>query len=183
MEEGKYILSHTHSHTSALGANLSPLLGDARSGNSSYPHVVCTPVQPSSTPVSLRYHFAVSGACSIDSSADPSDNLLSGYLYSSPSRGRNADTFKDPGRHTARKWLGLELVSRWEQNSRRWRPHPTRHAPFLRGVQPMSKCSCCASRRQPPPHSHRCKHRPGVLLRLWTSQTCIPAKLCASANP
>lgn len=107
--------------------------GDARSGKSSHPHVVCTPVQPSSTPVSLRYHFAVSGACSTDSLADLSDNLLSGYLYGSPSRGRNAGTFKDPGRHTARKWPGLEPVSRWEQNSWRWRPHPTRHTPFLRG--------------------------------------------------
>lgn len=63
MEEGNNILSHTYSHTSAPRANPSPLLqGDARSGKSSYPHVVCTPVHPSSTLESLRYHFAVSGA-------------------------------------------------------------------------------------------------------------------------
>lgn len=39
------------------------------------------PFTLSSTPVSLRYHFAVYRACSSDSSADPSDKLVSGYLY------------------------------------------------------------------------------------------------------
>lgn len=63
MEEGNYILSHTYSHTSDPEANPSPLLQtDARSGKSSYPHVVCTAVHPSSTPESLQYHFAVSRA-------------------------------------------------------------------------------------------------------------------------
>lgn len=181
-------VTHPQPHLSPRGKPVpSPhfFSGDACSGKSSHPHIVCTTVHPSSTSVSLRYHFAVSGAGSTDSSADPSDNLLSGYLYGFPSHRRNADTFTDPGRHThsskvagagAGITVGAELLEVVTP------PNPSRA--LSPGVQPTSKCSCCASGRQPPPHTHTgASTARGVLLRLRTSQTCVPAKLCGSANP
>lgn len=59
-------------------------------------------------------------------------------------------------------------------------PNPSRA--LSPGVQPAS-VPAAQVEGSLHPHSHRCKHRTGVLLRLRTFQTCVPAKLCGSANP
>lgn len=79
MEEGHNIPSHSHSNPSPQRHTHSHFSGDALESLPSPQSA--PPFTLSSTPVSLRYHFAVYRACSSDSSADPSDKLISGYLY------------------------------------------------------------------------------------------------------
>lgn len=121
----------------------------------SHPHTVCTPVHPSSTPVSLQYHFAVRGACPSDSSADPSDNLVSGYLdcphlveeTQTRLKIRGATLLESgPGWSRRHMGVGAELLEVATPPS-----PPLALAP---GVQPTSKVSCCAGGRQLPPRTH-----------------------------
>lgn len=99
------------------------------------------PFTLSSTPVSLRYHFAVYRACSSDSSADPSDKLVSGYLYCPQLMEETQTRLKIRGVRLLEKWPELEPASHGcgSRTPGGGDPTPARYAPFLPGSNPRAR--------------------------------------------
>lgn len=183
MEEGHNIPSQSQPHLSPRGTPIPTSPGDALE---SLPSPQSAPRStPSSTPVPLRYHFAVYGACSFDSSANPSDNLVSGYLYCSQLVEETQTRLKIRGvtlLESGQSWSRRHLSVGAELLEVATPPSPLRAlSPW---VQPMSKVSCCTGGRHPPLCTHTgAGAARGILPWPRASRTCAPAKLCWTANP
>lgn len=161
MEEGHNIPSQSQPHLSPRGTPIPTSPGDALE---SLPSPQSAPRStPSSTPVSLRYHFAVYGACSSDSSANPSDNLVSGYLYCSQLVEETQTRLKirgvtllESGQSWSRRHLGvgaelLEVATPPQPATRPFSLGSTHEQGFLLHRWKASSTL----------HSHRCRRRPG----------------------
>lgn len=127
-------------------------------GKSCHPHAVCSPVHPSSTPVSLRQHFAV---CGLPTCLTTS---LAGFLYGPHLVEETQTRLKIPGATLPRKCPGLEAASRGCESRTPGGDDPTQPAtrPFSRRPSHEQGCPLRKWKATSTPHSHRCRRRPGI---------------------